>query len=102
MGQIGGNAGLEAFQDNGQTAKSVFVKAKKRSARKPKSKRWVKPTTDDMTDINDFAAVIQWHPESLRRACRQGRVAGKKFSRNWRIPKEVADDILKNGIPGPS
>jgi hypothetical protein len=78
------------------------LKSNKRKTRKAKPKSWVKPTTDDMAEINDFAAVIHWHPESLRRACRQGRVAGKKFSRNWRIPKEVAEDILKNGIPSPS
>ncbi len=55
--------------------------------------------TGELIDINTFAATLQWHPESVRRACRQERVEGIKLGRGWRIPKAVAEAIMRNGIP---
>ena len=46
-----------------------------------------------------FAQKIAWHPESVRRAIRQGRVAAIKLGNGWRIPPDVADHVLKHGIP---
>ena len=73
----------------------------KRNSKKRAQQTAAKPTAADLIDIENFAASIQWHPESLRRACRQGRVAAIKLGRGWRISKEVAEGIIKNGIPAP-
>ncbi|MEI7733162.1 MAG: hypothetical protein WCO56_26555 [Verrucomicrobiota bacterium] len=47
-----------------------------------------------------FAAAISWHPESVRLACRQGRIKGAiKLGKGWRIPESVLTHILETGIP---
>jgi len=57
------------------------------------------PAAPDLINVETFAASIQWHPESLRRACRQGRIDAVKLGRGWRISRAVADQIVKTGIP---
>lgn len=47
----------------------------------------------------EFASQISWHPESVRRAIRDGRIKAKQFGRTWRImPDEVAR-IMAEGLP---
>jgi hypothetical protein len=47
----------------------------------------------------EFAAKIQFHPESIRRSCRSGAIAAKKFGRAWRIPIAVAAALIESGMP---
>ena len=53
----------------------------------------------DLIPVDIYAPQIQWHPESLRRACRQGRVNAVKIGREWRIPQAEAERIRQFGIP---
>ena len=52
-----------------------------------------------MLTTEAFARQLQWHPESVRRACRQGRLAAVKLGNGWRIPPDVAEHVMKHGIP---
>jgi len=47
----------------------------------------------------DFARIISWHPESVRRAIREGRIKAVRISRGLRIPAEEVARICKNGLP---
>jgi excisionase family DNA binding protein len=49
--------------------------------------------------VEDFAAKIQYHPESVRRAIRQNRIKALKFGSNWRITAPEVRRILENGLP---
>jgi hypothetical protein len=49
--------------------------------------------------LHVFAKNIGWHTESVRRACRQGRIAAIKLGKGWRVPASVAEEITRNGIP---
>lgn len=49
--------------------------------------------------IEQFAALIGWHPESVRRAIRQGRLHAIKLGRQWRIPPETLNAVRLRGIP---
>jgi hypothetical protein len=53
----------------------------------------------DLIPVEVFAPKIGWHQESLRRACRQGRVKAVKLGRAWRIPRAEAEHIAQHGIP---
>jgi hypothetical protein len=57
------------------------------------------PCALELITTEALAAMIHWHPESVRRACRQGRIQAVKLGRGWRMPPQVTADILKNGIP---
>ena len=47
----------------------------------------------------ELAIQISWHPESVRRAIREGRIKAKQFGREWRImPDEIAR-IMDEGLP---
>mgnify|MGYP001551791497 CR=1 FL=1 len=49
--------------------------------------------------VEELASRIKYHPESVRRAIRQGRIHAVQFGCGWRImPLEVAR-ILANGLP---
>lgn len=60
-----------------------------------------RPTESELINTDIFAAAILWHPESVRRACRQERIHAVKVGRGWRIPRTVAEEIFKNGMPCP-
>lgn len=49
--------------------------------------------------VEDFAAKISYHPESVRRAIRQHRIKALKFGEGWRIPAPEVRYILENGLP---
>ncbi len=55
------------------------------------------PSAGPKTD--EFAASAGLHPESVRRAIRQGRIPAIKFGRTWRIPPAAAERILREGLP---
>ena len=45
----------------------------------------------DLT-IQQFARLTQYHPESLRRLCRSGKLVGAyAVGRRWRIRSDAAD-----------
>lgn len=48
---------------------------------------------------DEFARAISWHPESVRKAIRQGRIRAIKFGRFFRIPTAEVERILRDGIP---
>lgn len=44
-------------------------------------------------------AALNCHPESVRLACRQGRIKGVHLGGRWRVSHEELDRIVKDGIP---
>lgn len=38
---------------------------------------------------DELAAVLRMHPETVRRLLREGRIAGFKLSRHWRVTHET-------------
>ncbi len=59
----------------------------------------VVPRAGELITTHALGRMIQWHPESVRRACRQGRVRAVKLGRRWRVPPELVAEILQHGIP---
>ena len=49
--------------------------------------------------VIEFAVIVSWHKESVRRAIRQGRLVAVKLGRNWRISSQTVADVLAHGIP---
>ena len=49
--------------------------------------------------MEQLAAEIHYHPESVRRAIRQGRIHALPFGVGWRIPATEAARILAMGLP---
>lgn len=49
--------------------------------------------------VEQVAQCIDWHPESVRRAIRQGRLHAIKLGREWRISPETMENIRLQGIP---
>jgi excisionase family DNA binding protein len=49
--------------------------------------------------VETVAAKIAWHPESLRRAIRAGRVHAIKLGKTWRISQVEIDRITTQGLP---
>jgi len=49
-----------------------------------------------------FARVISWHPESVRRAIRQGRIRAVRLGGGWRIPADEVARIVSAGLPSAS
>ena len=47
----------------------------------------------------ELASAARLHPESVRRAVRQGRIPVLRFGRGLRIPDAVAREILAKGLP---
>ena len=58
------------------------------------------PAALQLLPLDVFAARVGWHVESVRRACRQGRLAAVKLGRGWRLPSHVVEQVMQNGIPG--
>jgi hypothetical protein len=46
-----------------------------------------------------LATAVGYHPESIRRAIRQGRIRTVRFGRGHRISDAEAQRILKEGLP---
>jgi len=47
----------------------------------------------------EVAAAISFHPESIRRAVRGGRIAAVKLGAAWRIPAAELQRIVTQGLP---
>ena len=45
-----------------------------------------------------FAKIICWHPESVRRAVRQGRIRALRLGNGWRIPSDEVRRICTAGL----
>ena len=50
-------------------------------------------TSDGLADL------LEYHRESVRRACRAGRIKAIKIGREWRITQDEAGRILAEGLP---
>jgi len=48
---------------------------------------------------NEMARLVRYHPESIRRAIREGRIHALPFGRSYRIPAEEVARILREGLP---
>lgn len=55
--------------------------------------------TDATLTVEELAAQIKYHPESVRRAIRQGRIHALPFGTGWRIPAAEVRRILCEGLP---
>jgi len=49
--------------------------------------------------VEEAAEKFHYHPESVRRAIRQGRIHALRFGQGWRIPAPEARRILAEGLP---
>jgi excisionase family DNA binding protein len=49
--------------------------------------------------VEETAEKIHYHPESVRRAIRQGRIHALQFGQGWRIPASELRRILATGLP---
>jgi excisionase family DNA binding protein len=47
----------------------------------------------------EVAAAISFHPESIRRAVRSGRIAAVKLGPLWRITAATLQRIATEGLP---
>ncbi len=47
----------------------------------------------------EVAERISWHPNSVRLACRLGRIHAVRFGKNWRISEATLAALLETGIP---
>ncbi len=47
----------------------------------------------------EVAELIKFHPETVRRLVREGRIQAMKFGRDWRIPNSEVQRILREGLP---
>lgn len=55
--------------------------------------------TEAAHTVEEVAAKIKYHPESVRRAIRQGRIHALPFGTGWRIPNTELERILTTGLP---
>lgn len=55
--------------------------------------------TDAALTVEATAGKIAYHPESVRRAIRQGRIHALRFGKGWRIPANEVRRILTEGLP---
>ena len=56
------------------------------------------PATVSFYTPAEFATIIRFHPESIRRAIRSGRIASVRFSRKLLIPAAEAARIFAQGL----
>ena len=49
--------------------------------------------------VEFVAEGLHYHPESLRRAIRAGRIEAVKVGKSWRIPSAVYNRIMTLGLP---
>jgi excisionase family DNA binding protein len=45
------------------------------------------------------AAVLNWHPGSVRRAIRQGRIKAVRVGQQWRVSTEELARMQNEGLP---
>ena len=55
--------------------------------------------TESALTTEAFAEKIHYHPESVRRAIRQGRIHALPFGTSWRIPAGEVRRIMSTGLP---
>jgi hypothetical protein len=76
------------------------MKNRKKKSKQPDiSPALMVPSAGELITTHSLGTMIHWHPESVRRACRQGRIEAVKLGRGWRLPPAATANILKNGIP---
>jgi len=49
--------------------------------------------------VEGLARLVQYHPESIRRCIRQGRIRALPFGGGYRIPAAEVARILSEGLP---
>lgn len=49
--------------------------------------------------IEEVAQLLKIHPESTRRAVRDGRIPATKFGSRWRINELTVSKLIASGIP---
>jgi excisionase family DNA binding protein len=49
--------------------------------------------------VEAVANRIQYHPVTVRKAIRAGRIEAIKFGKSWRIPDSVLEKICREGLP---
>ena len=57
------------------------------------------PELPALLNTAQFADLIGYHRESVRRLVRDGLVEALRFGRSYRIPRTVAERILEEGLP---
>lgn len=72
----------------------------RRMAKQPGEKS---PSRDDpgepgMSTAAEVAALLKWHPESVRAALRKGRIRGVRIGNRWRVAPEVVVAIRNGGF----
>lgn len=50
-------------------------------------------------NVSEFASLIGYHPGTVRRLIRAGRIKAVQFGKQWRIPQVEVGRILKDGLP---
>lgn len=58
-----------------------------------------KALSNRLLTADELAAAIQYHPESVRRMIRAGRIRALPFGKHWRIPLPEVERILAHGLP---
>jgi excisionase family DNA binding protein len=56
-------------------------------------------STGRLLEVGEFAGLISYHPESVRRLIRQRRIHAIRFGHTWRVPPAEVAWILANGLP---
>ncbi len=57
------------------------------------------PPIEAAFTVEEIAAQIKYHPGSVLRAIRDGRIHALPFGQGWRIPAAEARRILATGLP---
>jgi excisionase family DNA binding protein len=47
---------------------------------------------------DEVAGIIRWHPESVRRAIRDGRIQAVKIGRGWRVRAGEIQKLIQQGF----
>ncbi|MGZ5506681.1 MAG: helix-turn-helix domain-containing protein [Limisphaerales bacterium] len=45
-----------------------------------------------------MSQTLRWHPESVRRAIRAGRIKAIKIGRHWRVPGAELERLMEEGL----
>ena len=44
--------------------------------------------------VEEVAEALRLHPYTIRRLCREGRIPGVKFGRQWRFEKKQLEELI--------